>query len=323
MTGVRRHLLDRLARGGAHTGAAMAVDLGVSRAAVAKQVARLRATGWAIETTADGYCLDPVYRPLDARVIQGRLDRVAGIVGEFELLEQVDSTSDRLVHSAAEVGGRVSVCVTEVQSAGRGRRGRTWHSRPGASITFSIAATLPLSTASLGGVSLAAGIAVAEVLAEHGIPGVQVKWPNDLQVGDAKLGGLLVEISGEAGGPSRVVLGVGINHCLPAGVPDSGRAASGIVQCAPRLADRRSEIAGDLIAACAELLYAYPRNGLAAWTERWKRFDALVGREVEIDAPGGPVAGVALGIRADGALRVRVSGGEQCFHSGDVSVRPS
>lgn len=323
VTGVRRHLLDRLADGGAHPGAAMAAELGVSRAAVAKQVARLRETGWAIETTADGYRLDPVYRPLDADIIRGRLNRVAGMLDGFELLELVDSTSNRLAHVPAATGGRVSVCVTEVQSAGRGRRGRAWHSRPGASITFSVGATLPLATAALGGLSLAAGIAIAEVLADHGVPGVQVKWPNDLQVGDAKLGGLLVEISGESGGPSRVVLGVGINHCLRAGVPDTARAASDIVRCAPHLGGCRSRITGDLVAACVELLTTYPDQGLAAWTRRWERFDALHGREVEIDAPGGSVAGVALGISEDGALRVRVPGGEQCFHSGDVSVRPS
>lgn len=323
MTDVRAHLLQCLGAGGTHAGTAMAAELGVSRAAVAKQVATLRDAGWAIDTTPDGYRLDPAHRPLDAGILERRIASVADRLDRFELLERVDSTSDHLARSAPGRPGRARVCVAESQQAGRGRRGRAWHAGPGGSITFSIDATLPLAPPSLAGFSLAAGITCAEILAAHGLDKVRVKWPNDLQVDGDKLGGLLVEISGESGGPSRVILGVGVNHRLAGDLPDVDTAVTDLVRCRPDAAGLRNEITGDLVAGCVGLLQRFPEQGLAAWSERWPGFDALAGREVEVDAPGGRVRGTALGIAADGALRVRGPEGEQCFHSGEVSVRPA
>jgi len=323
VTGVRDQLLQRLAGGGAHTGTAVAADLGVSRAAVAKQVARLRADGWCIDTAPDGYRLDPGHRPLDAEVLRRRLAPLDDRLERFELLGQVDSTSDRLARLDPPAAGRLQVCMAESQRAGRGRRGRAWHARPGASITFSIATLLPLASASLAGLGIAAGITCAEALAQQGLSRVRVKWPNDLQVDGAKLGGLLVEISGESGGPSRVILGVGVNHHLGAEIPDTDTAVTDLVRCRAGAATRRSEIAAELVAGCAGLLERFPADGLAAWAGRWDRYDALAGREVEVATPGGAVRGTAVGIAADGGLRVRAPGGEQCFHSGEVSVRPT
>lgn len=322
MTDVRTHLLHRLGAGGSHAGAAIAGELGVSRAAVAKQVARLREAGWVIDTTADGYRLDPGHRPLDGQSLRQGLVPIADRIERCEILEQVDSTSDHLARSAPPEAGLVQVCIAESQLAGRGRRGRAWHARPGASITFSVTAVLPLPPPSLAGLSLAAGIACAEVLAARGIDDVRVKWPNDLQVDGAKLGGLLVEISGESGGPSRVILGVGVNHHLGDATPDTGMPVTDIVRCRPDAAVERTGITADLVAACIRLLDRFPEEGLAGWAGRWPRFDALAGREVELDAPGGPVRGTASGIAPDGALRIRGPRGEQCFHSGEVSVRP-
>jgi len=324
VTDVRTHLLRRLGAGGTHAGTTIAGELGVTRAAVAKQVARLRESGWIIDTTADGYRLDPGHRPLDADALRRGLapvgDRLEAC--EIEILEQVDSTSDHLARGAAPEAGRMRICIAESQLAGRGRRGRAWHARPGASITFSVAAVLPLPPPTLAGLSLAAGIACAEVLAAFGLDDVGVKWPNDLQVNGAKIGGLLVEISGESGGPSRVILGVGVNHHLGDAVPDTGMPVTDIVRCHAAAAASRTDITAELVVACVRLLERFPVEGLAGWAQRWPRFDALAGREVELDAPGGAVRGTASGIAPDGALRIRGPGGEQCFHSGEVSVRP-
>jgi BirA family biotin operon repressor/biotin-[acetyl-CoA-carboxylase] ligase len=322
VTDVRAHVLRRLGAGGTHAGAAIAAELGVSRAAVAKQVARLREFGWAIDTTVDGYCLDPGHRPLDEPSLRQGLALLGDRIECCEILQQVDSTSDHLARSVAPEAGRVQVCIAESQQAGRGRRGRAWHARPGASITFSVAAVLPLPPPALAGLSLAAGITCAEVLAAHGIDAVRVKWPNDLQVDGAKLGGLLVEISGESGGPSRVILGVGVNHHLGDAIPDTGMPVTDIVRSRPDAASERTGVTVDLVAACIRLLDRFPGEGLAGWAGRWARFDALAGREVELDTPGGPVRGTASGIAPDGALRIRGPRGEQCFHSGEVSVRP-
>lgn len=299
----------------------MATELGVSRAAVAKQVARLREAGWPITTTAAGYRLEPGHRPLDAAALETGLAPVAERIARFDLLDRVDSTSDYLARLEPAPVGLVQLCVAEAQHAGRGRRGRSWHARPGGSITFSLAATLALAPSSLAGLSLAAGVACAERLRRRGVAGVAVKWPNDLQVDGAKLGGLLVEISGEAGGPSRVILGVGVNHHLGPDFPDTGNEVTDLVRCRPELADQRTRVLAELVLDGIGLLERFPAEGLAPWIKRWQGFDALAGREVEVDAPGGPAHGTVIGIDADGALRVQGPEGERRFHSGEVSVR--
>lgn len=323
MSNVRRYLLSRLSDGRIHSGADIAVDLDVSRAAVAKQVAHLRESGWEIETTPTGYWLASGHRPLQRDVLEACIASVGDRVARFDLLEQVDSTSTHLARLEPPAEGGVQICIAEDQQSGRGRRGRGWHARPGASIAFSVGAVLPLAPSSLAGFSLAAGVTCAEALAAQGLEPVRVKWPNDLQVNRAKLGGILVEISGESGGPSHVILGVGVNHHLGSAVPDTGGEVTDIVRCAPELMAERSHIAGELMVACVRLLECFARNGLRPWLDSWRRFDGLTGLEVEVDAPGGPVHGIAIGVAEDGALRLRVADGERRFHSGEVSVRPT
>lgn len=318
---VRQHVLQRLADGGIHSGAAIAAELGVSRAAVAKQVAGLRESGWGIVTAAGGYRLPPGRLPFDRDALERRLADVTGVVERFDLLESVDSTSSHLARLDPAAEGRVQICLTEDQRAGKGRRGRRWHARPGGSIAFSVAAVLPLPPSALAGLSIAAGVVCAEALASAGVEDVRLKWPNDLMSGGAKLGGILAEIGGEAAGPSRVILGVGVNHDLGGECPDTGQAVTDIVSRVPAKGADRGHVAGELVFATVQLLEDYRDAGLAPYLSRWSAFDDLAGRLVEVDAPGGAVTGTALGVDMAGALRVRTGGRERVFHSGEVSVR--
>lgn len=318
---VRRHVLQHLADGSVHSGAAIAAELGVSRAAVAKQVARLRESGWDVVTAAGGYRLPPSRLPLDRDALERRFAGAAGTIERFDLLESVDSTSSYLAGLAPAAEGRVQICITEDQQAGRGRRGRHWHARPGGSIAFSVAVVLPLSPSALAGLSIAAGVICAETLVNAGVEDVRLKWPNDLMSGGAKLGGMLVEIGGEAAGPSRVILGVGVNHDLGEDRLETGQAVTDIVRRVPARSADRGRIAGELVYVTVKLLEDYCNTGLAPYLSRWSAFDDLVGRPVEVDAPEGPVRGTALGVAMDGALRVRTGGRERAFHSGEVSVR--
>lgn len=323
MSEVRRRVLQRLGDGAVHRGAAIAAELGVSRAAVAKQVGRLRELGWDIVTTTEGYRLQAGQRPLEPGALERSLAGLRGHIARFDLLETVDSTSSHLARLAPVDDGRVQLCIAEHQQAGRGRRGRSWHGRPGGSIALSVAATLPLAPPALAGLSIAAGVVCAETLVALGVDGVRLKWPNDLLVGEAKIGGMLVEISGEAAGPSRVILGIGVNHDLGDERPDAGRAVTDIARSAPEWVAGRSAVTGALAAAAVELLEDFRRTGLGPYLPRWRRFDDLAGREVEVDSRGAPVRGTALGVADDGALRVRTASGERAFHSGEVSVRPA
>ena len=182
--------------------------------------------------------------------------------------------------------------------------------------------------ARLGGLGLVAGLAVAEALHACGLGQVRLKWPNDLVVPAPdgrllKLGGLLVEGGGENAGPVRAVIGIGLNLRMP------DQAASGIGQpwtdvhaLAGDAAPGRNRLAGECVAALLPALDRFDRNGLAPFLERYALLDALRDRQVQIHGGDGVRTGTALGLAADGALRVHIEGAERLVHAGEVSVRP-
>lgn len=215
--------------------------------------------------------------------------------------------------------------VAEQQTHGRGRVGRPWQSQAGASLTFSL--SLPLAPADWSGLSLAVGVALADALDPPDAgraPHIGLKWPNDLWLIDApgrgrKLGGILIETV--AVGRNRMaVVGVGLN-VAPQPVHDltSGYA------CLQELDARATAPAAlhRVVPALALGLRRYERAGFAAFADAYARRDLLCGQPVTTTSPGA-AEGVALGVRANGALRVRSADGRlHEITSGDVSVRPA
>src|SRR5258706_6335960 len=125
----------------------------------------------------------------------------------LQIVEEVESTSTRLLQLAEDGAASGTCLAAEWQRCGRGRRGRSWVSSLGGSLTFSMLWRFERGAGHLGGLSLAVGEAVARALSQSGVERVQVKWPNDVVADFRKLAGLLVETSGEMQGPS--VAGVG------------------------------------------------------------------------------------------------------------------
>ncbi|MEX0606659.1 MAG: biotin--[acetyl-CoA-carboxylase] ligase, partial [Halofilum sp. (in: g-proteobacteria)] len=165
-----------------------------------------------------------------------------------------------------------------------------------------------------------AGVAAATALAANGVAGLALKWPNDIQIGDAKLGGILVELAGESSGPTRAVVGLGINFDLTGvGTADAPNAAD--IRRTVAQPVERSQLAGALMATLISAFDQFEQAGLTPFLAQWRELDVLQGREVRLDAPGGAIAGVAQGIDEDGALRLGTASGTRRFLSGDVSVR--
>lgn len=232
-----------------------------------------------------------------------------------EWVDEIDSTSSALLRRAAELPDRV-VLLADRQTAGRGRRGRPWVTPPGGNLALSIFARLTRAPSELGGLSLALGVACAETLQVLGAGAVRLKWPNDLLVGDRKLGGLLVELARASSQHAEAVVGLGLNLRLPAA---SDPAWIGLHELGVD-ADRVQFAAG-LIGALLLALDEFERAGFAAFAERWERLDGLRGKQVRVIAADVQHHGTALGVRADGALLVGCGGVERAFASADVSVR--
>lgn len=321
-----RALLQRLAQGPVG-GDVLAREAGQTRAAVWKRVDALRRAGVPIAASPGrGYRLQHALDLLDADAVRAALPAAAADqLAALEVAWCVDSTNSELLRRPVPAHG-CAVLLAERQTGGRGRRGRAWESPLAAHVYLSVARRFDGGLARLGGLSLVAGVAACEALRALGFDQVALKWPNDLVVADAatlrKLGGLLVEGGGEAGGAARAVVGIGINVRMPEA------AAAGIDQpwtdlCA--LAERppsRSLVAGAVLARLLPALQAFDAQGLAGVLPRYAALDALDGRAVRVDDGRSARDGVARGLDADGALRLQDRNGVvHAVHAGDVSLR--
>lgn len=316
-------MLVLLGSGRVMTGPELASELGVSRAAVWKQVEAWRKAGLDIHSGPRGYRLAPPLEALDARQIQAALpDRVRRRLGVLENHWRLDSTSSELARRAAGLPD-LSFVFADWQQAGRGRRGRRWLSPPAVNLQFSCLKRFAGGYAGLSGLSLAAGVAAAQALEDCGAPGVALKWPNDLVHDNAKLGGILVELGGEFMGPCHAIVGIGINVHLPEGVRAVlDRPCTDLARLRGAGAPSRNALATALIARLAEALGAFASSGFPAFARAWAERDALAGCRVRVEGAHGTFDGTAVGVDERGALRVRARDGIRVMDSAEVTVRP-
>ncbi len=322
----RGALLHLLADGELHSGEDLAARLAISRAAVWKQ---LQLPGdWGIElqaTPGRGYQLREPLDLLDGGAIRNALPQwAAGRLRNLEVHEELASTSDLLVALKELPTGRFDVCLAEFQSAGRGRRGRRWLAPFASGLCLSVNWSFGDAPAALSALSLAVGVAILRALRRLGIHGLALKWPNDIVHGRRKLGGILIDMRGEAAGPAYVVVGAGINVRLPqalrAELLADGIQAAGLAE----LLDSppgRNPLAASLVNEIALALEEFGVRGLSAFMDEWKSADDLIDQPVRVLQGAETVEGLARGIDADGALLVDVHGVRRRILSGEVTVR--
>ncbi|WP_018873740.1 biotin--[acetyl-CoA-carboxylase] ligase [Thioalkalivibrio sp. ALJ16] len=242
------------------------------------------------------------------------------IAPSIEVLASVDSTNRYLLDTCGDLDAPARACMALEQTAGRGRRGRVWQSLPGAGLALSLAWPLPPGPVS-SGYPVGVGVGVIQALEALGVDRVRLKWPNDLVVGPAKLGGILVEQrQAQSGRPGWLVVGIGLNH-EGAGALRLGRV---VTDLAAQMADpvpAQEAIAAQIIARQCLIHPGLLRRGIRPLASELQRLDSLRGRAVQVLDDGRQ--GHALGIDPDsGCLRVEFEGeGVRHLHSGEVSVR--
>jgi BirA family biotin operon repressor/biotin-[acetyl-CoA-carboxylase] ligase len=241
------------------------------------------------------------------------------------------------------------VRVTERQSAGRGRRGKSWWSAPGSSLLFSVGAVLPMPVGALSGLSLAVGTAVIDGLRDLGLidpARLALKWPNDLLLDEAKLGGILIETAATAPHAVALVIGIGINlsdtPAIPvvAGAPASGALPATSLMAAVDKPTRstqstahpaglQSDALALLIPALAAMFETFTRQGFGGFRQRWWDMHRFAGREVSILESGQEqLRGTAADVDEWGRLLIDTGdngAGQrrlQAIVAGDVSLRP-
>ena len=321
----RSILLPLLAEGEFRSGQDLADALGVSRTAVWKQVNKLAAeTGLAIESVKGrGYRIPGGIELLDAEKVSASLrPEVSGLLSSLVLLESVDSTNAEALRRAEAGAVRGLVCSAEQQTAGRGRRGRHWVSPFASNLYLSVLWDFDEGAAALEGLSLAVGVAAARALESVGLPAVGLKWPNDILHEGAKLGGVLLEMIGDAAGACQVVIGVGLNVRMPT------EAAQGIDQQWTDIENLsggshpgRNTLLAALLNELLPLAASFESSGFTPWRAPWQALDAFDGAPVVLQTGSRKLAGIARGVDERGALLLETAEGRQPVYGGEITLR--
>ncbi len=307
-----------LADGNFHSGEDLAKALGVTRSAVWKAANALRDLGTPMEAVRNrGYKLLGSSEPLDAPAIRLNIATdIAPRIARLDVAWTTASTNTELVERAYPEQGRSEVLLAEFQTAGRGRRGRAWLAPPGGAVCMSLSWVFPEVPRDAGGLSLAIGVCVLRALRAQGVTGAHLKWPNDILAGGRKLGGILIELRAESGGPACVVIGIGLNVALGAEliekIATTGLQATDLASVANAPVSRNA-LAGALIENCIRGLREFEGEGLKPFIEEWQSADALLAQEISVHIGDEVVRGVARGIDIGGALLVETPQGLKKF----------
>ncbi len=310
-----------LADGDFHSGAALARASGMSRASVWNVVEEIEAAGIDVfRVRGRGYRLAQPLSMLDA----ARVTHLLGDASPFsvEIVDDIDSTNTALLERARANAPHASVVAAEAQHAGRGRMNRPWHAPVGGALAFSLLWRFAHGASALAGLSLAVGLAVVRVLESAGAVEAGLKWPNDVLWRERKIAGILIEMQGEALGPSAVVIGIGVNVRLSADTTARIDQPAADLETACECAVDRNALLAAVLTELNTVLLEFERAGFHPLREEWQRRHVHQALGVRVTLPGGMhESGVARGVDENGALLLETAQGLRKFHSGDVSLR--
>lgn len=313
-----RNLLTILADGNFHSGEELGTQLGVTRAAVWKQLKKLESLNIPLSSVkGKGYRLSDAIELLDQPVILAKLE---GRLDCLEVLLNTESTNSYLLDKASDHMGKRYAVLAEKQESGRGRRGRTWVSPFGKNIYLSMLWSFNGGIGSLEGLSLVIAIAVERALTELGVDDAKLKWPNDVYLDNKKLAGILLEVSGEYSGHCQVVIGIGLNIKL------SDYDAESIDQPWAQLSEYlggidRNTIAATMIDHLIKAIEQFDKQGFVPFQEYWTARDAFLNKEVDLILPNVTRSGVARGVNSKGELLLKTEAGLESINAGELSLR--
>jgi len=314
-------ILRLLADGKFHSGEAIARHFNVSRATVWNALQDAGQLGVEIfSVPGRGYKLPQPVILLDEQTILSALGAYGSAL-QIEVHDHLASTNSYLMQNIN--AARHATCVAaNLQTNGRGRRGRSWHAGLGASLTFSLLWRFQCGASALSGLSLAVGIALMRSLHALGMTCTQLKWPNDVLINREKLAGILIELQGDMEGPSTAVIGMGINLKLPDNLKQQ------IDQPVTDLASvfngelNPNHLLATLLKHLSDVLSAFEQGGFAALRDEWTQHHAYHEQNVRMLMPDGrEIHGVVKGITEDGSLLIATTEGVQRFISGEISLR--
>ena len=307
-------LLRQLSDGAFHSGEDLAATVGLTRARVSQLLKQAETAGLSLERVRGrGYRLLATPDFLDADEVRAALEDLGVEVAPADARPVLLAANDDDIALPATAPPGIPTrppIVVEIV---------------GGSLTFSLGWRFEQGAGFMAGLSLAVGVAIVHALEAEGLAGVELKWPNDLIYRHLKVGGILVELNGDALGPSTVVVGVGLNVRLPLSIKrDIAQPVSDLTAVAGRGAPTidRNRLLARLTAELARALATYGEHGFAPFAVEWQRRHAYQGKPVRLLLPDGvSVKGTVAGVDGTGALVLADGPRRVRFLAGEISLR--
>ncbi|MGG1515106.1 biotin--[acetyl-CoA-carboxylase] ligase [Paenibacillus oryzisoli] len=305
------------------SGAEISRRLGVSRTAIWKHIEELRSSGYTFEASPrKGYRLlsKPAKWQL-TELLAGLKTKVLG--RKVHLFDEVDSTqtiAHKLVASGAEEG---TLVLAEMQTAGRGRMGRAWHSPAGKGIWMSLVLKPRIPVYFMPQLTLLCAVALCRAIQQTCAVDVGIKWPNDLLIDGKKISGILLESSGEDERLKYVITGIGISaNLLVEDYPEALRPIATSLAIASGSLISREKLVQTFLFEFEELYALYLEKGFAPIRLLWEAQSVTLHRPIRTMTPQGPIEGIAESLDDSGALTVLIPAGERVkVFSGDIELR--
>ncbi|MFJ1267168.1 biotin--[acetyl-CoA-carboxylase] ligase [Legionella lytica] len=321
-TSTQYTLLSILGDGECHSGSTLGKTLGITRSAIWKQINQLIDFGIPIKSIPQqGYQLPRQLILLNEQRISEHLQEQIASPFKMHVFTSLDSTNRFLKELAPS--NQLELCCAEMQSQGRGRFGRQWHSPFGENIYCSSRWNLNYDLSKLSGLSLITSLAILNTLNEFNLANdVKIKWPNDIYWGDKKLCGSLIEILAESNANAQVIIGIGLNvNTDTENHPLADKPWCSLYEMSHSYFDRNLLIAG-LIKNLEHYINKFIQTDLNAFMNEWNQFDYLVGKEIQITQAQGVLSGKACGINSMGQLLLEDElGVKHLLSSGDTTLQ--
>lgn len=310
------------------SGQDLANSLGVTRATIHNCILRIDAMGIAVQRVrGKGYKLANKLDLLDAQSILAKLSQATSKrLQKLNIEQQTSSTNISIAENALPKAGHFSVLLAEMQTAGKGRRGRAWVSPYAANIYMSVLCNMQKPLSELSTVSPSLAICIAQALTDIGVQGIGLKWPNDIYCENKKLAGLLIECSGELSGYTKMIIGIGVNVYM---------SQHNNISIEQRWTDiishldvnrnkdlfSRNELVASLLNHMQPLLDEINHSDSSGLSEQWAQWDIMGNKRVVLHAATESISGIARGIDDYGCLLLETDAGLQQISAGDVSLR--
>ncbi|MDE0989914.1 MAG: biotin--[acetyl-CoA-carboxylase] ligase [Pseudomonadales bacterium] len=268
--------------------------------------------------------LNPGMELLDEAAIRTELQHLVSELQmstlDLEIHRVTQSTNDVVMQRLVESQSTAILCAAEMQTAGKGRRGRRWISPFGRNVYLTYGRFIGRQLSELGGLSLVVGMVVVDVLRAMGLERVGLKWPNDILLGGGKLGGILLELRASDTGGIGLVAGVGLNLAL--NVKESLNIDQPWSAISSQLEMPRNILLGTLGGRIVNAIQTFEDVGFDSFAEKWSEYNLYTGQQVNVIRGSETISGIDSGVDQQGNLLLRTGAGLEVHNSGEVSVRP-